>query len=109
MLDYGFEVLEAENGRQALDLAVLHQPDLLFLDGLMPALSGFEVLAKLREKLPDYRPVVFLATAVYKNRRFESEARSQYGVHEYLEKPLEDETVVAALRRQFPDLVKVRP
>lgn len=109
LLDYGFEVLEAENGRQALELAILHQPDLLLLDGLMPALSGFEVLAKLREKLPDYRPVVFLATAVYKNRRFANEARSQFGIHEYLEKPLEDEILVAALRRQFPDLVKVRP
>jgi putative two-component system response regulator len=109
MLDYGFGVFEAENGRQALELAIQHQPDLLFLDALMPALSGFEVLTKLHERLPDYHPIVFLATAVYKSRRWESEARQQYGVHEYLEKPLEDDTLVAALRRQFPDLVKVRP
>ncbi len=107
-LDHGFEVLEAENGRQALDLAVAHQPKLLFLDALMPHLSGFEVIDKLREKLPDYHPVIFLTTAVYRSRRWEKEARQQYGVHEYLEKPLEDEDLIAALRRHFPDLAKIR-
>lgn len=108
-LDHGFEVVEAENGRQALDLALLHQPALLLLDALMPHLSGFEVIDKLRAKLPDYHPLIFLTTAVYRSRRWENEARQQYGVHEYLEKPLEDDDLIAALRRHFPSLTKVRP
>lgn len=105
-LDHGFEVLEAENGRQALDLALNHRPELLFLDALMPLMSGFDVIEKLREKVPEYAPLIFLTTAVYRSRRWESEARQQWGVHEYLEKPLEEDTLVAALRRHFSDLAQ---
>lgn len=100
--DQGFEVVETDNGREALDLALSRRPSLLLLDALMPVLSGFQVIEKLREKLPDYQPTIFVVTAVYKSRRWEAEARQQYQVHEYLEKPLEEETLIAALRRHFP-------
>lgn len=102
--EWGFEVVEAANGREALDLALSGRPRLLILDALMPLMSGFDVIAKLREKVPDYRPVLFLVTAVYKSRRWESEARQQHQVHEYLEKPLEESTILAALTRHFPDV-----
>ncbi len=101
--DNGLEVMEAVNGREALDLMLEHRPQLVILDGLMPLLSGFEVLAQLRTSAPDYQPVVFIVTAVYKSRRFESEARQQYQVHEYLEKPLEPEDLVKAIRKHFPE------
>ena len=102
--DNGLEVLEAINGREALDLMLAQRPQLVILDGLMPLLSGFEVLGQLRDAAPDYQPVVFIVTAVYKSRRFESEARQQYRVDEYLEKPLEPEDLVKAIRRHFPEL-----
>jgi CheY-like chemotaxis protein len=47
--DEGFEVLFAENGRQALDLALSEPLDVLLLDQLMPIMDGTEVLAALRE------------------------------------------------------------
>jgi len=49
-----------------------------------------------------YSPVVFIVTAVYKSRRWESEARHDYHVHEYLEKPLEPEDLLAAVHRHYP-------
>jgi len=100
----GMQVLEASNGREALDETVLNRPDLLIIDALMPMLSGFDVLAKLRERLPDYKPVVFMVTAVYKSHRWQSEARQQYNVDEYLEKPLEPEEILAAVVKHFPQL-----
>lgn len=102
--EQGFEVVEAANGREALDTALAVRPRLLVLDALMPLMSGFDVIAKLREKVPDYRPILFVVTAVYKSRRWESEARQQHQVHEYLEKPLEESTVLAALARHMPEL-----
>ena len=86
-------MLEAANGREALDLILAQRPALVVLDALMPLLSGFDVLTKLREKVPEYKPVVFMVTAVYKSRRWESEARQQHHVQEYLEKPLEEATI----------------
>ena len=100
----GMQVLEASNGREALDETVLNRPDLLIIDALMPMLSGFDVLAKLRERLPDYKPVVFMVTAVYKGHRWQSEARQQHNVDEYLEKPLEPEEILAAVVKHFPQL-----
>jgi CheY-like chemotaxis protein len=101
--DDGWEVTEAKTGKEALDRATADRPELLILDGLMPLLSGFEVLAKLRQSAPQYSPVVFIITAVYKSRRWESEARHDYRVHEYLEKPLEPEDLLKAVRRHFPE------
>ena len=101
----GFEVVEAADGHEALDRARSAKPELLVLDALMPLLSGFDVLRSLREGVPDYHPKVMLVTAVYKSRRWESEARHQYGVDEYLEKPIEVATLVAALSRHFPELI----
>ena len=98
----GLEVFEAANGREALDAVLNHRPDLIVLDALMPFLSGFDVLTKLRERIPEYKPVVFIVTAVYKSRRWESEARQQYQVQEYLEKPLEPEDLLKAVNRHFP-------
>lgn len=98
----GFDVVEAANGREALDQTLSVRPQLLVLDALMPLMSGFEVCSKMREKLPAYRPIIFIVTAVYKSRRWESEARQQHQVNEYLEKPLEEAAIVAALARHFP-------
>ncbi|MCS7183511.1 MAG: response regulator [Thermoanaerobaculum sp.] len=98
----GITVHEAADGKQALDTALALRPQLLILDALMPVLSGFEVLARLREKLPEYQPKVFLVTAVYKSYRWQSEAKTVYQVDEYLEKPVEPATLLAALQRHFP-------
>jgi len=102
--DRGLEVLEAANGRDALDALLAERPQLVVLDALMPLLSGFDVITRLREQAPDYRPVIFMVTAVYKSRRWETEARQQYHVEEYLEKPLEPAELVEIIARHFPEM-----
>jgi len=107
--EHGLEVIEAGDGREALDSALGLRPQLLLLDALMPLVSGFDVISKLREAAPEYKPVVFIVTAVYKSRRWEAEARRQYLVQEYLEKPLEPEDLVKAIGRHFPEFLGVPP
>lgn len=46
----GYELLEAHDGAEALDMAVAHKPDLVLLDVMMPNLDGFEVLHFLRKR-----------------------------------------------------------
>jgi CheY-like chemotaxis protein len=99
----GLEVIEAANGREALDALLAQRPQLAVLDALMPLLSGFDVISTVREKAPEYQPVIFLVTAVYKSRRWETEARQHYRVHEYLEKPLEPAELLKAVGRHFPE------
>jgi len=45
---YGFRILEARNGREAVKMAEAYLPDAMFLDIVMPDLNGFEVLRELR-------------------------------------------------------------
>jgi len=100
----GLEVIEAANGREALDALLAQRPQLAVLDALMPLLSGFDVISTMREKAPEYQPVIFLVTAVYKSHRWETEARQHYRVHEYLEKPLEPAELLRAVGRHFPEI-----
>ena len=102
--DHGLEVLEAATGREAMETMLNERPQLAILDGLMPLLSGFEVIEKVRAAAPDYKPVVFIVTAVYKGRRWESEARRKYNVEEYLQKPFEPQDLTDAIRRHFPGI-----
>ncbi len=103
--EHGLSVLEAADGREALQSLLVTRPELLIIDALMPMLSGFELLTKLREMAPDYRPVTFVVTAVFKSRRWESEARQQFQVDEYLEKPIEPDELVNAIGRHFPEFL----
>jgi diguanylate cyclase (GGDEF)-like protein len=58
----GFEVVQAADGRECLDLALEHIPDVIVLDIMMPGMNGGEVLTALSEN-PATRdiPVIFLS------------------------------------------------
>jgi len=104
LLERGIEVFEAANGREALNTMLDKRPQLAILDGLMPLLSGFDVIKEARVTAPNYKPVIFIVTAVYKSRGYEADARRQYQIHEYLQKPLEPEDLLAAIARHFPEV-----
>jgi len=70
--------------------------------GLMPLVSGFDVLESLRTSTEDYQPVVFMVTAVDKSRRWEANTKRDFQVAEYLEKPFEPDDLVHAISRHFP-------
>jgi CheY-like chemotaxis protein len=61
MVGEGWEVVEAEHGRAALERTVERVPDLVLLDLMMPEMDGFEFLEALRHR-EDWRgvPVVVL-------------------------------------------------
>ena len=54
----GHTVVEAVDGAAALERYVLEKPDFVFLDLVMPAMSGFEALAHLRALDPEARVII---------------------------------------------------
>ncbi len=59
----GVEVIgEAENGRQAVDLARVLQPDVILIDVLMPELTGIEATIQIKKENPDAR-ILFLTNS----------------------------------------------
>jgi DNA-binding response OmpR family regulator len=81
----GYEVLEAGDGQQALEVAKAELPDLIFLDVLMPGMSGWEVLAALRAEETTARIPVVMLTAL--NSEDDQIRGWEGGVVEYLTKP----------------------
>ena len=55
------EILEADNGKRALELACLHQIDLFILDYRMPELGGYETAKVLLAKNPKTKIVIITA------------------------------------------------
>ena len=64
--DEGYIVLSADGGRQALEVLMREQPDLVLLDIMMPGMDGREVYRRLRQ-LPglERTPVVFVSAAAH--------------------------------------------
>jgi len=60
----GFELVEAENGEEALAKADSAAPDLIVLDGMMPKLTGFDACRYLKENPRTKSIPVILLTAV---------------------------------------------
>ncbi|GAB4370634.1 MAG: hypothetical protein Kow009_07070 [Spirochaetales bacterium] len=63
LADTKFQILEAESGEEGIRIAEKEKPELIFLDLIMPGLSGIETLARLKE-LPETSsiPVIVLTS-----------------------------------------------
>ena len=97
----GAEVVEAPDGEVALKLAQESSPQLIFMDLLMPKRDGFQVAdAILRFGLPS-RPILFIATAVYKGARWEQECIKTYKAAEFLRKPIDHDDLLQRLAKYF--------
>ncbi|MEJ2704420.1 MAG: response regulator [Sedimentisphaerales bacterium] len=59
----GYEVISADNGAEAYDLALKEQPDIIVTDFQMPIMSGMELLEKLRENDATRNVPVIMLTA----------------------------------------------
>ena len=91
--DEGYAVVTATTGRQALDAAAVHHPEVVLLDLIMPHPDGFEVFSKLTA-LPN-APQVILMTGISDASHL-NRALDLYPAV-LLRKPLVAETVVAAV------------
>ena len=97
MLARNYEVISAEPGQKALDIATgSNPPDLILLDVLMPKMDGYEVLARLKQDpKTSHIPVIFL-TAMTKS--IEESHGLELGAVDYLTKPVHVETLLARVR-----------
>ena len=81
-----YDILQAENGQQALDMATSHTPDLILLDVMMPnGMDGLEVCRRIKENPALCDIPVILLTA----RGQEADVEEGYaaGADEYFTKP----------------------
>lgn len=80
----GFTVLEGQNGKTGLDIALAAHPDLILLDILMPEMDGIEVLKKLRGDVWGKTAKVVVLTHLNNMEKIAEAA--EYGAKEYIVK-----------------------
>src|SRR5262245_66256822 len=80
-----YEVIFAEDGARAVELAESEKPDLVLTDGLLPKMHGF-VVCKTIKDFPS-PPKVILVTAVYTKPTYKWEVKKEYGADDILRKP----------------------
>lgn len=90
----GFEVVAAANGREALEAAEKHNPDLAVLDVMLPDMDGFTVTRKLRATGRHF-PVVFLTA---RDDTEDKVTGLTVGGDDYVTKPFSLDEVVARIR-----------
>lgn len=90
-------ILTALTGRQGIDLAVEHDPDVILLDIVMPGMSGFEVCRTLKSnsRYSDI-PIVFI-TALKGDKESRIQAL-ECGAEAFLAKPIDECELVAQIR-----------
>jgi two-component system, OmpR family, KDP operon response regulator KdpE len=90
----GYEVLVAGDGKQAIEIARLHQPDLILLDLWLPGeIDGLIVCQRVRQWTQT--PIIILSARTEERQKVQA---LDYGADDYLTKPFSNEELQARVR-----------
>ena len=67
LIPEGYEVIQAQNGAEAISAAQTQLPDMIIVDLVLPDMNGAEIVRIIREKLGSNAPAVFLTGMVTKD------------------------------------------
>jgi two-component system KDP operon response regulator KdpE len=90
---HGFDIVEAENGKEALLQAASYQPDVIILDLGLPDMDGIEVTRRLREW--NHAPIIILSV---RDQEKEKVNALDAGADDYLTKPFGVGELLARIR-----------
>ena len=94
----GYSVEVAKNGIEGLAAFKRLSPGLVLVEAMLPKKHGFEVCQELKATPHGKTSPVLIVTAVYKGRKYRHQAMHHYGANGYIEKPITDEGLEAAVR-----------
>jgi CheY-like chemotaxis protein len=92
-----FQLLLAESGQEAIEIASQHEPEVILLDVMMPKMDGLETCRLLRNIPRLANSVIIIVSA--KAMPSEREAGLRAGAHDYLTKPFDEQELLAVLDR----------
>lgn len=92
----GYEVLNAVNGKEAIELIELHHPELILTDIMMPFVSGLELISHVRNKLNLQTPIVVFSAAGQEKIVLQA---FDLGATDFMTKPLSPNELVLRIKR----------
>jgi two-component system, cell cycle response regulator DivK len=97
--DRGYQVLEAKNGKAAIQTARTENPHLILLDIRLPDINGLEVVKELRQLSETKHVPIIGWSAEFGSQR---EMLRRAGVNHYLQKPTSLKELDSVIRRLLP-------
>lgn len=95
LAEHGFDVVEAENGAQAVRVYQEHQPDVVLMDITMPEMDGLTALKEIRKLHPNAK--VAMLTALGQQGVVLEAIKS--GAKDFIVKPFDADRVLAAVKK----------
>ena len=92
----GFDLVEAENGKEAIAFAQASRPDLILMDIQLPILDGYEATRRIKSN-PDLKSIPIIVVTSYALSGDESRARAA-GCNAYVSKPYSARQLLAKIR-----------
>lgn len=92
LMDWGYEVLSAQDGADAVSLASSTIPDLIIMDINMPVMTGYETIKKIKSEDNTARVPIIALTA--NNTAEDRDHAYEVGCQAYIAKPIVDIDVV---------------
>ena len=89
--------LTAENGEEALEIIQTENPQLVFLDVMMPKMNGMEVCRRIKKELSMDKVFIVLLTA--KGQELDRLKGQEVGADVYMTKPFDPEVILAKARQ----------
>ncbi len=95
----GFEVCEAENGKEAIEIWESWQPQLIFMDWRMPVMDGYEATKRIKSHPKGSETVIIVLTA----SAFEEERQVilSAGCDDFVRKPFKEEELLSAIAQHL--------
>jgi DNA-binding response OmpR family regulator len=90
--DFGIDILSAQNGEEGLALIKSQQPDVVFLDIMMPKLNGYEVCQRVKDDPTSTDIGIVLLTA--KGQEVDRRQGLELGASRYMTKPFDPDEVL---------------
>jgi len=93
----GFEVIEARDGAEGVELAVKEKPDLILMDMQLPVLDGYKATKKIKS-MEETKNITIIAVTSYAMKG-DREKALDAGCDGYIEKPIKHKTFVAEIKK----------
>lgn len=88
----GIQISSADNGLTALELIKREEPDIIFLDVMLPQMNGFEVCNIIKNDLSLKHMYIIMLTA--KGQEIDKKKAHEYGADYYITKPFTIQDVI---------------
>ena len=105
LIERGFDVSVAHDGREGLAAILRNMPDLVLSDISMPAMSGFEVLERLTSLEPRFSKMPFVFLTALTDRENELKGR-QLGADDYVTKPIDFDLLVTIISARLAGVAR---